>query len=305
MKKYNYNDWWNGLVALETCPIFLKSGENPTVCQWKDFEITDRKKIKEKQEEIFTNTLNEILEKWKKEFDNRYTKSKIPELLLQEELDYFQSVIFFDIENIPYDSPSFIINRKSGIPILLEPKCFFLTKKYIDDIHIGGKEIVYDFIHSPNFKFKVNQTPPEIFAEILWNYFDWLTEKKEPNEPNENEIKSEILHNSLLKYGFFNLSKVKILTQKNQSKLLEYLCSNQVPYCIAMFDFLDFLSYLEKNHFNKKKDLFKPLAELLESNERTVKGNIYALDEYSNENRIRYSSAKYKEKVINDYEILK
>ena len=186
----NYNDWWDGKVVLETCPIFLKEAdEQIKVCQWNDFEITDRNRIKEKQEEIFNEGINDLLEKWKEHFNNKYSRSESPELLLQSELKYFESIIFFNKDSILFGTTHFIIKRNDGNSLFFEPTELSTIRSYIDDVIIGGQENDFDFIHSPKCSYQRMDTPApaQVYAKVLWEYVKWLNVYS-PQQSSDDKI---------------------------------------------------------------------------------------------------------------------
>lgn len=117
---------------------------------------------------------------------------------------------------------------------------------------------------------------------------------------------SEKLKNSLIEHGFFELSKVKQLSEHSKQTLLELICTNETPYGIAMFEFLGYIKLLKTEYFNNTDyKLQKALAEWFSVSERTIKGNINVLSEFSNDNRKRYTSHNQKKNVQKDYEKLK
>jgi len=72
-----------------------------------------------------------------------------------------------------------------------------------------------------------------------------------------------------------------------------------------MFDYLEFIKHLIKSYFNSGVKLNRFFEKELSIKERTAKGNISVLKDYSRDNRNRYTSFKYKEQVIKDYNSLK
>ena len=225
MYKHNYQEWLDGKIVLDTCPYELKNGENVSVCKWDDFKLSDREKLKESQKIFFENSLKELLNKWENDFNERFTYSLEPKLLLQNELDYKGKSLFFEYLD------------------------FWSIRNFIDYNIVGGTEINYDFVHSPNFKFIKNAIPNEVYGKTLWDYFKWLKEKKVPILQSELEIKHEKFKNELIKHGFLELPLVSKLNEVNQKTLLENLSLKLMPYCVAMFYFLKFFDHLKVNHF--------------------------------------------------------
>jgi len=121
------------------------------------------------------------------------------------------------------------------------------------------------------------------------------------------ETKTDKLKAELGKYGFFELSKVKQLSEPNKQKLIELISSKGLPYSIAMFEFLDFLKHIEREYFKTKGILNKEVAKWFNSDKdgRSVKGNISSLSDYSTENKSKYTAHTHKETVKTDYQKLK
>lgn len=127
------------------------------------------------------------------------------------------------------------------------------------------------------------------------------------NKTEQLKTKALILSESLYEYGFFKLNKLKQLSEKSQNILIQLLSDNKLPYAMAMFDYLDYFTYLEKNHFTTKYKLYIEVSKWFNSDKegRAVKGNVNSLLKNSTENKSRYTAFKHKEKVIRDYEELK
>ena len=123
--------------------------------------------------------------------------------------------------------------------------------------------------------------------------------------PQQNETKTDKLKAELGKYGFFELSKVKQLSEPNKQSLIELISTNNLPYSIAMIEYLGFLKYLKAEHLKADYKLFKEVSKWFDVTDRAVKGNIYVLNEFSKENRTRYTADQQKQTVQKDYEKLK
>lgn len=150
----------------------------------------------------------------------------------------------------------------------------------------------------------------------LINYQKYLQEKRESfyiqliNEiqclpTQQTGTKADKLKAQLSEYGFFELPKVKQLSETKKQSLIEFICSNNLPYTIAMLDFLGFLKHLKTEHFTTDYKLFQAVAIWFEVSARTIKGNVYVLNEKSSEDRTRYTADQQKKKVQKDYEELK
>lgn len=131
-------------------------------------------------------------------------------------------------------------------------------------------------------------------------------EKCEHNmQPQQVETKTDKLKTVLSEHGFFELAKVKQLSEQNKQSLIELISTAGLPYSIAMFEYLAFLKHLKAEHLTTDYKLFKAISEWFNVGQRRVKGNIYVLNEISKENRKRYTADQHKQKVQNDYEKLK
>ena len=121
------------------------------------------------------------------------------------------------------------------------------------------------------------------------------------------ETKTDKLKAELIKYGFFELLKVKQLSEPNKQSLVELISTNGLPYSIAMFDFLGFLKHIESEYFKTKYKLNIEVAKWFNSDKdgRAVKGNISSLSDYSTENKSKYTAHTHKETVKKDYQKLK
>lgn len=129
----------------------------------------------------------------------------------------------------------------------------------------------------------------------------------EPLPPQPIKTKAEILKEQLSQYGFFELEKVKVLSEQSKFSIIEKISESGLPYAIAMFDYLQFIQYLERKHFDSKYKLNQEVSKWFDSDKegRAVKGNISSLLKNSTENKDRYTAYKHKENVIKDYELLK
>lgn len=136
-------------------------------------------------------------------------------------------------------------------------------------------------------------------------YFKEITPLLKALPPQQTETKSDKLKTELSKYGFFELSKVKQLSEPNKQSLIELISTNDLPYRIAMFDYLGFLKHLKTEHLGTDYKLFKEVAKWFDVAERAVKGNIYVLNEVSKENTTRYTAHQQKQTVQKEYEKLK
>lgn len=131
----------------------------------------------------------------------------------------------------------------------------------------------------------------------------------EPQKSMQGEIpaiktKSERIKDELHRYGFFELSKVKSLSEPNEQSLVELISTRHLPFSIAMLHYLDFLKHLKRQYLETDDKLYNLVATWFNVDPRAVKGNCLVLNEYSTENRKRYTADKQKENVQKEYEKL-
>ena len=119
------------------------------------------------------------------------------------------------------------------------------------------------------------------------------------------QTKTSRLKMQLAKYNFEELKLVKAINQSSLEMLYKTIALNDLPYQVAMLDFLGFVKYCERNYVTTKVELVKIICEILGAVMRQVKGNLLVLNPNSRENRERYTSHLFRETVMNDYESLK
>jgi len=116
--------------------------------------------------------------------------------------------------------------------------------------------------------------------------------------------KSHILQESFRLNGFFELKKIKELQIDKIDILFDEIYCNDLPFKIAMMDYLGFLKHLSTQYFNTKAELNKFLAKNFNTTDRSVKGNINVLGIYSKEDKERYTAHLFIEKVEKFYQTL-
>lgn len=144
------------------------------------------------------------------------------------------------------------------------------------------------------------------WLQLHKHYFEKITPLLNASTPPPpTETKTEKLKTELNKFGFFNLEKVKGLSDINKDKLVELISTKGLPYSVAMFDYLDYFKHLEREHFPTKYKLNKEVGKWFNINDRAVKGNVSSLLRTTNENKSRYTAYKHIETVKKDYQTLK
>ena len=117
------------------------------------------------------------------------------------------------------------------------------------------------------------------------------------------ETKADKLKFQLTTHGFFELPKVKLLSEPNKQNLVELIINNKMPYGIAMFNELGFCEFLDNEHGAKYK-ANKVLSRLYKEDAKDGTTARHYRHSLVNPNK-RYNAKQYKEKVIKDYQNLK
>ena len=150
-------------------------------------------------------------------------------------------------------------------------------------------------------------TPDQIDeAEQKFSITDIIKAQQALPQPPQGKMSNGIPKEQLSNYGFFQLEKVQRISEPDKTKLIDEIFEKGgLPFAIAMFDYLGFLSHLNKKHFPTGYTLNKEIGKWFSVSERTVKGNISSLSENTKEKKERYTAHKHKENVISYYEALK
>ena len=200
------------------------------------------------------------------------------------------------------------------------------AEQYVRDIHLNFFHVQHIGIKE-GWGYVKKQYPLILTHKVVkeWGYYSGIVNKVEEQvkkhpqlfttfdkcehnlPPQQAETESDKLKAELGKYGFFELTVVKQLSEPNKQKLIELISSNDLPYKIAMCNYLGFLNHLEKEYFQTKYKLHIEVAKWFNSDKkgRAVKGNISSLLTNTTENKSRYTAHTHNETVKEDYQKLK
>lgn len=295
MKKYSYADWFEGRLILKY-DYFIPKGKKPTLVAWEDFIDADILLIKAKQKEIFNERVADLLEKYKATFNKELSSSHEPNEHIRMTVSQIDDILK------PVLSPLESISIEYWNVVLSYLELREIQEYYKRNI-IRGVEVDYAFINSPSREFQKIDENYQVYAHTLYLFRKWI-ENQFPENP---ETKTDKLKTQLSQYGFFELPKIKKLSDPNKIKLVELISTHGLPYSIAMFDFLEFLKHMRDNHFKTHNQLNIEVATWFFASKdgRSVKGNISVLINNSTENREKYTSHIHKEQVQKDFNNLK
>ncbi len=145
-----------------------------------------------------------------------------------------------------------------------------------------------------------------IEAERFKVYLEHLLREYIASPIEKEETLSEKLTAQLGSKGFFELDKVKILSERSKKRLIVLLSENKLPYQIAMLNFLEFIDSLKRDYFKSNKDTLEFISRILDKDLRTVQGNYYVLNQKSEQRKgKRYTAHQSIPLIKKDYESLK
>ncbi len=179
---------------------------------------------------------------------------------------------------------------------LPKEKRYYYPKPDINTIRITQLR----FEHLPILNFPSGRSYLMKDFEIVENALDKVFANIE-----KKETLSERLTAELESKGFFELNKVNQLNVGQRQRLVDSISMAELPYKIAMLDYLSFIELLKTEHSKTYTALYKDLGKILSAKERAVKGNVLVLNPKSSENRDRYTAHKKKQVAKKDYERIK
>lgn len=113
--------------------------------------------------------------------------------------------------------------------------------------------------------------------------------------------KYEVFVSEVQKYGFSDLDMVKCLSKSQQSMLIDKITGNKANYSVPMLVHIGFYKKLRKEYNLSDKNVFEIWSKALQKSDRTIKGQFNALKPTSKEDKSRYNSEIYIDKVASDY----
>lgn len=126
----------------------------------------------------------------------------------------------------------------------------------------------------------------------------------EEYEKEQMQTNYEIFVQEVEKYKFAELDKVKCLNKSKQSKLIYLITTNDSNYAVPMLIHIGYFDKLKKEFNMSNAKIFKHWSKALNKAERAIKGNYNALNPNSKEDKYRYNSEDFVDKVASDYENL-
>lgn len=168
MKKYTYDNWWNGDVVLRDATLELDKDDKPILVNWSDFSESDVQKIKDKQAALFDDQVRALQKKFSEQFRLRYSASKMKKQYLADEMQECKNIMFGAIPNVK-------IIQLNHWGVVLENQYLSDIQYYINRTIKNGIDDGLSFLHSPNCKYQdTRKADSRTFAKFIWEYFNWL-----------------------------------------------------------------------------------------------------------------------------------
>lgn len=118
------------------------------------------------------------------------------------------------------------------------------------------------------------------------------------------EIKTEEMMATLRQYGFYEMAKVKDLTDQLKYDLTYLMTTKGAPYAIAMLHYLGYYTQLQNVYSMTKEACHRHVGSLLGISSRRAKGYRNILNPDSTEDPSVYTSCQHVDEVKKDYQNL-
>ena len=118
------------------------------------------------------------------------------------------------------------------------------------------------------------------------------------------EIKTEEMMATLRQYGFYEMAKVKDLTDQLKYDLTYLMTTKGAPYAIAMLHYLGYYTQLQNVYSMTKEASHRHVGSLLGISSRRAKGYRNILNPDSTEDPSVYTSCQHVDEVKKDYQNL-
>lgn len=162
-KKYTYNDWFQGLVNIESEKILIKFKHKPVILSYAHFSVDDRNRIRVEKRMVFNQKVQDLLIKRKESFKLELGRSENKLGYINNCLNSIDEILVGKIPNAKMSEGGiFELENQSEI------QNFF--QKWLTDV-VSNKRTneKFDFVHSVNSKFKPSLYN-QVFAQFLYEF---------------------------------------------------------------------------------------------------------------------------------------
>jgi hypothetical protein len=262
-EKYTFENWWDGEITLIYASTLADKGEVIKTADWFEFSDSDIQKIKSKQEVIFKEKVNALLQIQTAEFTRRFSVSEMKKNLLSDEIRQCKEIMF---GKIPTDDIVILSHWEIG----LEYAYLSDIQRYIKRTIKKGIDEGLGFIHSPNSKYEDNRRPDSrIYARFVWEYYAWiksfaLNQKINFKERSDSKsTKKDVSEQSKL---YFQVGL--LFANGEMDRLIEKHKENGMPNFSAIArelgnkSFRPYISESFNGHRNSDKNIFANMKRL-------------------------------------------
>ena len=191
-KKINFKKWDEGKAIYWICDVYLPINVKKQIIKfnWEDVSDEDAIKIKTKQAQIFHEECSRIVALWKDVFKSNLSQFNNKKKYIKNEMSDMRSILAIDENlNVVYYEKSFLNHKQ----LVFEKDSVNQVRHYFHDVILLDKIRTFDFIHSNNFKYQhLSKTPSEIYAQVCWNFYNWLQKINLEIEQRELFVKPDI-----------------------------------------------------------------------------------------------------------------
>jgi len=143
----------------------------------------------------------------------------------------------------------------------------------------------------------------EIFNEVS-KWIDIQRLNSPETVPNKEDYKKQSIYKIFEELGQYNISQFLIQEGYKVETILELILNNSGPdfisYIIALLYEARYIDYLRNEFFTSNEERNEALSKILGLYPRAIKGNINVLNPRSEDDRTKYKSHEYQQKIKND-----
>jgi len=178
-KQYKYKDWWEGKICLAYSSLSYNSKElpEPIIVDWKDFAKGDVKKIQKKQIELVQHKIESKSDELQQKFYDKFERSRLKKQFLGEEIRQIKEIF---VGNLAGGGDIYFTTNWG---ISFEKRDLWDIQAYFKKVIKAGAESNCHYMQSPECKYQeANKIPFQIYAEVLWDYHEFLVALKKQIE---------------------------------------------------------------------------------------------------------------------------
>lgn len=249
MKKFTYNDWWDGKICLDVSPHLYENeieSKNPlSKVKWTDIEEADILLIKEKQKRLFQEQANNLVKELKEEFWTDYKNSKARDVLVKIKQQEIKDKFYSEQGDLQE-----AINYKNDMRDFY--RYYFVR---------GRGEL--GFIHSPTCQYKPYKkykNPPQVYAQALLDFRMWLKKLKTNKKNNaiaKPPLKLSDIFESISKHTYI----MDLLVEKKHCQSNTYIWKDEGKgnkgFLVALLKFLHTQQYYKGNKRPTNKQIME------------------------------------------------